>query len=238
VFIAALMFAGLLYAPRAQAQTTFSSDIQMTNAQLAPASGTLDWSSPWQLEAAASIFDSQNGFTNSYQFQMGQPATVSASAATPLVAAASQAGVDAAGNILSLQASLSGNIPLGATFTAFASATAYREFEITEGSGPVPVTFSFDYAGDGSGYLASLRISDGVNQWDLTASDAPGTPDPPFGGTLSDTFDLDYDTPYSISLTVDDEPEPSSLHLLGLGIILYGGWRVLKARGREGSRCT
>ena len=248
VLIAALAFAGLLCPPRGRANPILYTDVQMTAVQWAPASGTLNWSSPWELEAAASVFDSQNGFANGYQSQIGQPATVAASAATPLVVAGSQAKVDATGNILSLQSSLYETILPGVTVTAFSAATAYREFKITGGTGPVPVTFSFDYsamfqgsadavnAGYGFDDLTSLRISDGVNQWDLTASDIVGaSTDQQFGGTLSQSFTLEYDTPYSISLSKDTEPaplpEPGTLQdLLVLVIILCAGSPVLKAR--------
>jgi hypothetical protein len=248
LLIAALAFAGLLCPPRGRANTILSADVQMTGVQWAPASGTLNWSSPWELEAAASVFDSQNGFAHGYQSQIGQPATVAASAATPLVVAGSQANVDATGNILSLQSSLSETITPGVALSAFSAATAYREFTITGGTGPVPVTFSFDYSGlfQGSadavnaGYgfddLASLRISDGVNEWDLTASDILGdSTDQQFGGTLSQSFILDYYTPYAISLTKETEPssvpEPGTLQdLLALVIILCAGWPVRKAR--------
>jgi hypothetical protein len=246
VLIAALVLAGLLSALRAQAQNTLGIDLQMTDVQWAPASGTLDWTSPWELDAAAAVFDSQNGFNNGYQSQIGQPASVAASAATPLITAGSQAEVDATGTILSLQSSFSETVPPGVAVTAFATATAYGEFEITGGTGPVPVTFSYDYSGqfqstgdavpgDAFNDLASLRISDGVNEWDLTTSDnVGGSTDGPFGGTLDQSFSLQYDTPYSITLVTDTEtPEPGSLHLLALGILLCARWPVLKARGHR-----
>lgn len=246
VFITALVLATMLSAPRAQADDTLHMDVQMTNVLWAPESGTLNWLSPWEVEAAASIFDSQNGFTNGYQFQMGQPATVAASAATPLMAAGSGAEVDAAGNIVSLWSSLGETVSPGVTLTAFSASTAYREFEITGGTGPVAVNFGFDYsglfqstadavnAGYGLNYMASLRISDGVNQWEFMASDTLGTStNQPFGGTLSESFTLQYDTPYSITLIKDGEttPEPNIVPLLVLGIVLCAGWHVLKARG-------
>ena len=247
MLIAALVLAGLLSPPRAQAQTTLDIDVQMTDVQWAPASGTLDWTSPWQLEAAASVFDSQNGFTNGYQSQVGQPASVAASAATSLIAAGSQAEVDATGNIVSLESSLSETVPPGVALTAFSSATAYRDFEITGGTGPVPVTFSYDYSGlfqstadavntgYGFNYLASLSISDGVNEWDLTAGDnVGGSTDEPFGGTLNQSFTLQYDTPYSISLIKDTEttPEPGSLDLLALGIAFFGVVKMRRLKDR------
>lgn len=247
LLIATLVFAGLLSVPSARAGANLSTQVQMTGVHWAPTAGTLNWSSAWQLEAAASIFDSQNGFTNAYQSQIGQPATVTASAATPLVSAEGQGAVDVSGNILYLRSSLFETVAPGVALSAFSGATAYREFEITGGSGPLDVTFSFNYsvvfqgsaetvnAGYGFDYLASLRVSDGVNMWDLTANGIVGSsPDQQFGGTLSQSFTLDYDTPYSITLVKDNEiPEPGSLHVLALGLLLWTGRAVHKARRRR-----
>jgi hypothetical protein len=241
VLVTALVLAGLLSAPRARAGTDLHIDVQMGNVLWAPAAGTLNWLSPWELEASTAIFDSQNGFTNGYQFQAGQPAIVAASAATPLMTAGSRAAVNAAGNIVSPQSSLDQTVSQGVTLTAFSAATAYREFEITGGAGPVAVNFGFDYSGlfqntgasgYGMDYMALLRISDGVSQWDLMAyASYSGLGTYPFGGTLSQLFTLQYDTPYSISLITETEtPEPKPVQLLTLGIALWASRQLFKAK--------
>jgi hypothetical protein len=242
VFVAALAFAGLLCAPRARATSDVQISVQMTNVLWSPSAGTLDWLSPWELEASASIFDSQNGFTNGYQSLSGQPAAVSVSIATPLTTAGSSAVVDVGGNIVFLQSLLSETITPGVALTGFSAATAYREFEITGGSGSALVDFGFGFSGlfqnptaanHDMDYTALLRISDGVNQWDLTAYQellAPGTQ--PFGGTLNQGFILQYNTPYSISLIKDTEitPEPQPMLLAAIGIGLWATRQLFRAR--------
>jgi len=238
----AALLAAMLSAPCARADITLATDLLITNVQWAAANGTFDWTSPWELEASASIYDSQNGFTNGDQSQSGQPAAVAVNAVTPLMVAAAQAAVDLNGKVTFVESSLIQTNPPGVAITAFSAATAYREFEIIGGTGPVSVAFSFDYselfqgsadavsAGFGFNDLASLRISDGVNQWDLTTDDTLGaSASQQSGGTLSQWFTLEYDTPYSISLVTDPEPspEPGSLPLLALGVLLGAVWPLL-----------
>jgi hypothetical protein len=257
-YCTAALLVGLVCAARVRADSSYSVDVRMTNVHWVPVSGTLEWQSPWELEAAASVFDSQHGFDDDYQIQFGQPAVAEATAATLFLGAGSRGEIDSVGDIVFLQSSLNATVLPGVALSAFSAATASREFTITGGTGPVDVTFSFDYlgvfqsteaaanAGYGFDYLAGLRVSDGVNQWNLTAYDiVSGSTYDSFGGTLSDLFTLQYDTPYFLTLIKDSEiPEPSAALVSTLAAGLFAlvrsrmAWRgkqLCKTKSRAGS---
>jgi hypothetical protein len=159
-----------------------------------------------------------NGFYGDSQSAFGQPATASASANSGFSSASAQVSVDSLGHPLGLQASLDLTFAPGVAFTSgFSTAMAYREFTISGGSGSVNVLFGYDYLahligdapGWGADYRAILSISDGATTYDLQAYNLLGAPmNATFGDSLSRTLALQYDTPYSITLSVDPDKDP------------------------------
>jgi hypothetical protein len=106
---------------------------------------------------------------------------------------------------------------------------AYREFMISGGSGSVDVLFGYDYLahligdapGWGADYRAILSVSDGTTTYDLQAYSLLAAPmNASFTGPLENTFTLQYDTPYSITLSVD--PDSKSVPDGGPGLALTG----------------
>jgi len=191
-------------------------DVNMTNIRWDVGAGSsLIWLSDWELLASASSFDSVNGFAGNSQSAFGQPATASASANSGFSSASAQVSVNSAGNPLGLQASLGITFAPGVAFASgFSTAMAYREFRITGGSGAVNASFGYDYIahllgdapGWGADYRALLSISDGTTTYDLQAYDLRSDPmSEEFSASLANTFTLEYDTPYSISLSVDPD---------------------------------
>src|SRR5262249_38687155 len=120
-------------------------DIQISNNRLAASAGTINWLQDWELTASASSFDTVNGFSSGSQFATGQPATASASAVGAFSSASASAGVDSSGLLTSLQASSDVMFSSGVFASSFATASAYRDFEIDGGSGLVNVNLGFDY---------------------------------------------------------------------------------------------
>ncbi len=227
--VAAFGFATvLLPSPVLAIAFTVHADVGMNNIRWEVGAGSsLDWITDWELLASASCFDSVNGFAGDFQMAFGQPASVAVGADSGYSQASAQAVIDGTGIPGGLQASLDLTFAPGVTFASgFSTAMAYREFMISGGSGAVEATFSYDYLahligdapGWGADYRALLSISDGTTSYDLAAYDLLMDPmNATFGESLSQTFGLQYDTPYSITLSVDPDPHvPES----GPGVLL------------------
>jgi hypothetical protein len=214
LFIAGSSLIGLWAAP-ARANTVHA-DVDMKNIRWTVGPGsTFNWISEWELLASASCFDSVNGFAGDSQTAEGQPATASAGANSGYSAADAQVSVDGSGAPWDLHASMDLTFDLGVSFaSAFSTAMGYREFIISGGSGPVDATFGYDYVahlvgdmpGWGADYRAVLSLSDGATTYDLNAYHLLMDPmNATFTETLSRTFTLQYETPYSITLSVDPD---------------------------------
>jgi hypothetical protein len=137
--------------------------------------------------------------------------------------------------------------------SAFAAATAYREFRITDGtpgggSGPIQVRFSFHYSGRLYGtedpsrppsfvdYSANVRVSDGTTTWEVAVGERRTTPvDHTVDSEQSETLLLEYNVPYWIAASVDPEggssPEPAAAAVAaGLGLCACSAFRRLAQR--------
>ena len=237
------------------AETT---DVHMNNFTWTPASGSLAWTTPWQLEASVSAFNSGSGFASGYQSNVGPSATATASIATPVSTVSAGAQVDASGSLLSLNTYSHSLIPNTVDFAStFTAATAVRQFEITGGTGAVAVTFSYYYFAHLAAsldplnpgltpvvdYSASMHVFGGGKDFENIVSNQKAAPgDFTFSGTSTATYLLQFNTPYSITYIKDGEssavPEPEKGAVIAaIGLL---GWAARSWTGKkqQGARST
>lgn len=202
----------LMLATRAVALPFAHADVAMSNIHWTPATGTLVWTTDWELTATALAFDTVTGHIGESFFDFGPalPVTLAAHATGGFSSAAAEVAVDATGEVLSLTTSMDLTFPPGDPFvSAFPAASAYREFLLTGGTDAVDVTFSFDYLGhlrgDDPGHGVDFRALLSVaGATDLAVYRAgSGVFDEIVAGTATRTVSLQFNTPYSLVLSVD-----------------------------------
>jgi len=217
-----ILFVTLLagWIPISQAQdVTTHSEASMFNVQFNPSAGTINWLTDWEIDSAASSFESSAGFDSAYDEDTDGDGETNASATSTVDIIAS---TDASTNTLTLNAySDTEIVDASEVFvTNFSASTLYREFEITGGSGNVDVQFSYEYTAQLMGeaaenrqfevdYTVIIEVSDGTNTWNITSTDKIEGKNTSitknYGGVMSDTFTLTFGTPYYVILNVDPE---------------------------------
>lgn len=236
------------------------SETHVSNFSISPQAGTIVWTDFWYPMAGAIAFDIDTGSNFDLDMDLDFDGEVSASASTLNASASS----DASSNLFTINTSIDVNWPTSPSYLYNADADTYGElfntFMITGGAGDVDVDVSLDYSAVISGYAdwlsviiadyeVSLLISDGSNAWILESSAFVFANNESFsksyGGTLSDTWTLEYDTYYSLLLhsepdtTNNPVPEPGTFFLLGAGLAALFSYRKkirngqAKRKGRE-----
>lgn len=232
----------LLSGNAAHALLVTHSEAHVSNIQITPVSGSIDFFfNPWLAVTAASAFDDLSGFDQDYDDDPDMDGEAAASAATLHVSESSAAS----SNNMTIDVVSDVNVPTGDTFFAASGfGELYNVFMITE-MAPVDVTFSLDYTAELSGqadalgsfeidYGISMVISDGITDFTLDAFNVlSGSGKITDSGTLLDTFILQPFTLYSIDIVADPNtvpkpiPEPTTIILLGAGL---AGLVVLRRR--------
>jgi hypothetical protein len=218
---------------RAQATAISFSDITVSNLQVAPASGSIVFD-VFTTYAFAQAQNSLGELNASFDAQSGLPAQ-----ADTFVTWA-----DAHAFAGGTQWSASSNVNLsgGSNFARSAGQGLWSNmFMITGGTGTVTVNVSADVSGqlslltDAAGQVAQTEtifnlLLDGFPILFLDQLQSIGPNDSfysLFANTLTNSVDLQFDTPYSLLLRVDSEsetinaapiPEPSTVTMVGLGL--------------------
>jgi hypothetical protein len=234
-----ILFVSLLagWIPISQAEVNTHSEASMSNVQINPSAGAINWTTDWKLTSTAEI-KSSTVSDSAYDEDTGDDAETSVNISidnggiTASAAAAASTNADISANTLNASTDAYLDDAKKKYVVKFAGSTLYREFQIIGGTGNVDVQFSYEYTAQIKGeadegghfevdYSVILEVSDGANTQNIASSaQIEGTNTSiteNYGGNLSDTFILAYDTTHYIILNVDPEnkdEEPTLVKLL------------------------
>ncbi len=251
-FVRRLSFAAvaLLISSSALADVMTSGYAQVLGFSLTPSDGadSLVWTDDPFFFLAADASNSLALPASDFDVQADFGVVPDANAATP-PHAQSHAAASFNGSSLSMEAS--GNTEILSPLVGFADANASSLFDIffmLVGNGNGGVSLSLDYElflsglADAAGTFeqtafVSLQVSEGFGGADLFSDSVfqttglirNGSFNATIPGSLAGMLTLNYDTPYYLAITVDNEhrsvndiiPEPSSMALLGMGLGVF-----------------
>jgi hypothetical protein len=233
----------LLYPCNANADALALSSISFSNLQITASTGSVVFGGPWTSEGFAQSQDSLGAMNPRFTSSGGGTST--AATTVPYANALGSANAGTLNGSASSQVNLTG-ITDPTSGNSVGQGTLQNVFMITGGTGSTTVAFSTVLAGllqmttDSSAIGESTEAifnltlnSDSVLFFGSMLTGGLGfNSTTPISQTLSQTLTLSFDTPYFLTIQSDAEssaistatvPEPSTLPMMLVGLVLMGG---------------
>jgi PEP-CTERM motif len=246
------LLTSILTSTPVQALSIATSEAEITNVTFAPDAGTFSWTGPWWVQAGALADDYKSIFATGFDPDWDGDGVADAYASTTLAESEGHAN----GNTLTVSfASEARADSPSAWSTAVSYGELFNTFVITGGTSgnPVDLSVAYDYSAllgitadpygpiFDSKYVVRLAISDGFTDWILEDENQimggpGGNVSQGYGGTLSDTFTLQYEVPYTFIISADADseitpiPEPTTMLLFGIGLL---GMSIFRRHGTK-----